>query len=90
MSLDVFRHADRTLLRNLTGGHTSRIWSVAISPDGTRIASGSIDKTVVLWNAATGVKLHALTGHTHIVLSVAFSPDGLAVASGSNDSTIRI
>ena len=64
---------------------------MAFSPDGTRIASGSRDKTVRLWDAATGQPVgQPLTGHTDAVSSVAFSPDGTRIASGSADNTVRL
>ena len=64
---------------------------MAFSPDGTRIASGSDDNTVRLWDAATGQPIgHPLTGHTDAVSSVAFSPDGTRIASGSGDNTVRL
>jgi tetratricopeptide (TPR) repeat protein len=49
---------------------------VAFSPDGQRLASGSVDNTVKLWDARTGQELLTLRGHTGSVTSVAFSPDG--------------
>ena len=65
-------------------GHTDAVTSVAFSPDGTRIASGSCDNTVRVWDAATGQPVgQPLTGHTDAVYSVAFSPDGTRIASGS-------
>ncbi len=57
----------------------------------SRIVTGSWDKTLKVWNAATGdLCLGPLTGHTDDVRSVAFSPDGTCIASGSFDQTIRI
>ena len=74
------------------GGHTSSVDSLAYSPDGNTLASGSSDNTIRLWDATTGKHKHTLEGHTDWVLSVAFSPDGLTLASGGGwwDNTIRL
>ncbi len=64
-------------------GHTSDVLSVAFSPDGKTLASGSFDSTVKLWDVQTGQQIRSLEGHTDIVPSVAFSPDGKTLASGS-------
>lgn len=63
---------------------------MAISPDGTQIASASADNTVRIWDAATGTLLRTLTGHTDAVYSVTFSPDGWQIISGGADDTVRI
>jgi len=71
-------------------GHTGAVWSVAFSHDGLRLASGSHDSTVRIWDTETGVVQWTLEGHTGGVCSVAFSHDGRRLASGSYDMTVRI
>src|SRR5690606_33028421 len=71
-------------------GHTHRVRSVAWSPDGTQLASGSTDHTARVWDATSGQALRALEGHTGSVFSVAWSPDGTRLASGSYDGTVRV
>jgi WD40 repeat protein len=71
-------------------GHTRSIRSLAISPDGQILASGSDDKTIKLWQLDTGEELCTLKGHTRPVYSVAISPDGQILASGSDDKTIKL
>ena len=81
-------------------GHTKRVNSVAYSPDGNTIASGSRDGTVRLWDATTG-KPKPILNHINWfdslfqwlnvpVHSVAYSPDGNTVAAGSLDSGVRL
>ncbi|KAF9432568.1 hypothetical protein BGZ76_010624 [Entomortierella beljakovae] len=71
-------------------GHTKWVNSVVFSGDGAKIASGSHDKTVRIWNTEDGESLHELTGHSLGVISVSFSVDGDQVASGSLDKTVRL
>ena len=65
------------------GGHEGSVNSVAFSPDGLRIVSGSADKTVRVWDVASREELDVLAGHESSVRFVAFSPDGLRIVSGS-------
>jgi eukaryotic-like serine/threonine-protein kinase len=73
-------------------GHKESVLSAAWSPDGYRIASGSYDSTVRVWDATTGWHSSIYQGHTSAVWSVAWSPDGKYIASGggSNDNTVQI
>ena len=71
-------------------GHSNFVESVAFSPDGTRIVSGSVDNTLRMWDAVSGAHLNTLEGHSDRVESVAFSPDGTRIVSGSWDKTLRM
>ncbi|KIN97133.1 hypothetical protein M404DRAFT_37720, partial [Pisolithus tinctorius Marx 270] len=77
--------------QQLLQGHASEVQSVAFSPDGKRIVSGSRDKTVRVWDVEGGVQIgNPLEGHSDGVYSVAFSPDGKRIVSGSEDNTGRV
>ncbi|KIK36383.1 hypothetical protein CY34DRAFT_811336, partial [Suillus luteus UH-Slu-Lm8-n1] len=85
------RDVNWTAVLTVINGHTDYVRSVAFSPDGTRIATGSYDRTVRLWDAATGQPVgEPLLGHTSVVTSVSFSPDGTRIVSGSFDETVRL
>jgi len=71
-------------------GHADGVFSVAFSPDGRRIVTGSLDKTAKVWEAASGRELLTLKGHGHVVSSVAFSPDGQRLVTGSWDTTAKV
>ncbi len=71
-------------------GHSNAVTSVAFSPDGKTLASGSQDKTIEMWKLETGKRWYTLTGHSDWVTCVAFSPDGRTLASGGRDKTIHI
>jgi WD40 repeat protein len=71
-------------------GHEKKAFAVAISPDGSRFIGGSWDKTIRMWESATGELLATFRGHEAEVMAVAFSPDGRRIVSGSSNSVIRV
>ncbi len=71
-------------------GKSSHVIALAFSPDGKRLASGSKDKTVRLWNTTTGTELIILRKHTGWISILAFSPNGKRLASGSTDKTVHL
>ena len=71
----------------ILNGHTRRLWSVAFSPDGRTLASGSEGDAgeVVLWDVATRKPRARLEGHRWCILDIAFSPDGKRLATAGGD-----
>src|SRR6266550_1067004 len=85
-----FTHRKATDVPLMVIQNKSRNLSVAFSPDGMCIVSGSDDNSVRVWDASTGAELKVLDGHTGPVYSVAFSPDGMRITSGSDDNSVRV
>jgi len=75
---------------SLITGHTDSINDIAFSPDGTKLASGSYDKSVRIWDVATGEELFYSLDHADDVTQVDFSPDGSLLASGGADGVVRL
>jgi WD40 repeat protein len=71
-------------------GHTDDVRGISASPCGTMMASGSEDRTVVIWELTRKSKIRVLESHTNWVNSVAWSGDGGFIASGSVDKTVRV
>jgi WD40 repeat protein len=87
MTVCLWDTQEGTLLATLKG-HSGLVLSVAFSPDGQKLASGSDDETVRLWDSQAGTCLATLRGHSGGVKNVAFSPDGQRLASASYDETV--
>ncbi|HKB02397.1 MAG TPA: serine/threonine-protein kinase, partial [Gemmataceae bacterium] len=71
-------------------GHTDDTYGLALSPDGSRVATASYDETVRLWDAETGKQIHKFTAHTAPVSAVAYSADGKYLVSGGGDDQVRV
>ena len=84
---DPGRPARGVPVRTLTG-HADVVYGLAFSPDGTRLATASWDRTVKIWDVAAGREVFTFRGHGEPVLRVAFSPDGWRVASLSAGKTL--
>ena len=76
-------------IHTIKKGHRRAVLSVAFSPDGKKIASGSRGK-ISLWDVGTGEHIHTLTGHTLYVTSLSFDLHGTTLATGSPDGTVLL
>jgi tetratricopeptide (TPR) repeat protein len=77
-------------VRHSLVGHTADLVGIAFSPDGRRVATASLDRTIKLWDTATSREVFTLRGHTAGLLELAFSPDGHRIVSGAIDFTARV
>mgnify|MGYP003663103940 CR=1 FL=1 len=71
-------------------GHLRSVNSVALSPEGSTIASADEGGEIRIWNARSGEELRVIKAHKSEVSSLAFSPDGNVLASGSSDRTVKL
>ena len=83
---DVSRNTEMTAIY----GHKEAINSIAFSPNGQLITSGSSDGTVKIWDIITGCEVATLRAQKGGVQSVAFSPDGRRIASGGSSNVVRV
>jgi WD40 repeat protein len=74
-------------------GHTEAVYAITFTADGKQVITGSFDKTLKVWDAATGKEIKTLggpQGHQNLVLSLSLSPDGTLLASGGSDNSAKI
>jgi WD40 repeat protein len=81
--------ADGRLVRAFEG-HRDAVYSLALSPDGRVLATGSYDQKIKLWNVEDGKEIRTLSGHNGCVYGLAFRPDGKLLASASADRTVKL
>jgi WD40 repeat protein len=88
-TLRLYDLAKKQVRRVLTG-HRGIVTSVAFSPDGATVATGSWDHTVRLWDAATGKELRNFQWSVGRVMSLAYAPDGFRIAAGSDTGAVVV
>jgi WD40 repeat protein len=87
--IKVWRIADGEEIHTFHG-HRNWVYSVAFSPDGTKVVSGGWDGTLKLWDLDSGKELATMVGHQDIVQALAFAPDGQTLASAGHDQRIYL
>jgi WD40 repeat protein len=88
-SVEVWNATTLTIERTLDA-HVDSVHAVRFSPDGTKLATGSKDRSIRLWDLASGEEVGMFAGHDEAVLALAFSADGERLASGSADKMARL
>jgi len=76
------------IAQKISNSHKDIITTVAFSPDGKTLASGSLDRNIILWDTTSNQPTKTLSGHKSYIYSVVFTPDGKFLISGSGDKTI--
>ena len=94
-AVQIWRISDGQLVQTFTGyaggdSTNTGVTSVAFSPDGQYLATGSKDQSVKVWRMSNGTLVSSRSDHTQQVNAVAFSPDGQWLASASNDRTAKL
>ncbi len=87
--VQIFNAADGSLLRSISG-HKDAIYSLAISPDGHTLATGSYDQKIILWSLDDGKQIRELVGHNGSIFALSFRNDGKVLASASADRTVKL
>ena len=83
--------SENSPIQHYLRGHEDAVYSVAFSPDGSMLATGSWDDTIILWDPNTYQQIgDSLVGHTDDIYGLAFSPDGNILASASEDTTVLL
>lgn len=85
----IWKVADGKLLRTFRG-HEDAIYSLALAPDGKTFATGSYDRSILLWDNLGDRPIRAFHGHNEAVMGLAFRPDGRILASASADRTVKL